>query len=94
VQGDTVLLLLNGGSAPAHFRLPPQEKPGNWMLLIDTSSETHMLSSREATDVTLEPYSLMLFRFGEDRRVLRASAASAASGSRAGTELAEGGDPR
>jgi glycogen operon protein len=94
VKGDTVLLLLNGGNHRVHFTLPAQEKPGNWMPLIDTSSETHVLSSREVTDVMLEPNSLMLFRFGVDRRVSRDSAATAAGVSRAGTELAGTGTPR
>jgi glycogen operon protein len=93
-KGDTVLLLLNGGDTPVAFKLPPQEKPGSWMPLLDTSLETHRVSSRKVTDVTLEPYSLMLFRFGVDRLVSRTSAAAAATVARAGTDLAEAGEPR
>ena len=94
VKGDTVLLLLNGGDSPVPFTLPSQEKIGSWMLLIDTSSELPAQSPRGVTKVTLEPHSLMLFRFGVDQRVSRKSAAVAASVARAGTDLAEAGEPR
>ena len=85
VQGDTMLLLLNGGPHPVHFHLPAREQPGQWMPLIDTASETQVLPPLGEKAVTLVPYSLLLLRYGVDRRLAPGGIASSA---RAGTELA------
>ncbi|MEJ7810927.1 MAG: glycogen debranching protein GlgX [Gemmatimonadaceae bacterium] len=65
IKGDTLLLLLNGGSGRVQFALPPIERPGRWTELIDTAER----QLRPVTGgVTLLPHSLMLLRFGPDRR--------------------------
>ena len=94
VKGDTVLLLANGGDKPEHFTLPPQEKPGQWMMLIDTAAANHVATWRQEKDVLLEPYSLKLFRYGVDRRVRGMNAGAPGVAARTGTELAGAGEPR
>jgi glycogen operon protein len=85
VRGDTLLMLLNGGSHQVHFRLPRRGEPGLWLPLIDTAVASQQLSDHAAAEVTLAPHSLMLLRFSIDRRATRDSTGTAA---RAGTELA------
>jgi glycogen operon protein len=68
VKGDTLLLLLNGGEHPVHFRLPTQETRGRWSELLDTAdSSLHAVHAKEG--VTVEPYSLVLLRYGRERRL-------------------------
>jgi isoamylase len=89
VQGDTMLLLLNGGPHPVHFVLPAQETPGQWMRLVDTASDTQSFPALTEHAVTVEPHALVLLRYATERRTAPASIAAWA---RAGTELAEVGE--
>ncbi|MDQ3698403.1 MAG: glycogen debranching protein GlgX [Gemmatimonadota bacterium] len=67
VLGDTMLILVNGGDHPVHFRLPGLATPGRWAELVHTARpELHGI--RKGAGVTLEPYSLVLLRYGSERR--------------------------
>ena len=68
VQGDTLLLILNGGEQDVTFSLPvlPDEKI--WVILVDTAKDD-MPVVRE-TKVRVQAHSLMLLRFGADRRLV------------------------
>jgi glycogen operon protein len=68
VSGDTLLLLLNGGDAPVRFTLPDVEGGGIWAEVVDTAHrELHRVSEGF---VALAPYSLVLLRYGADRRLV------------------------
>ena len=67
VKGDTMLLLLNAGDAPVTFTLPHQEKRGRWAELLDTASP-ELETRRSEDEVTVEPFSLVLLRYGRERR--------------------------
>ncbi|MDQ3997150.1 MAG: glycogen debranching enzyme GlgX, partial [Gemmatimonadota bacterium] len=67
IKGDTLLLVLNGGSAPVRFQLPPQEARGQWVTLVQTATEVLYADGGET--VTLEPHSLILLRYGRERRL-------------------------
>jgi isoamylase len=69
-KGDTLLLLFNGGNDPVKFSLPPQEKGGQWTMLVNTilnvaAREPHAIGG---DGVTLGPYSMILLRYGRERR--------------------------
>jgi len=65
-KGDTLLFLLNGGGTSVQFCLPPQEGSGQWLTLVDTMvREPHALTGE---GVTLHPHSLVLLRYGRERR--------------------------
>jgi glycogen operon protein len=66
VKGDTMLLLVNAGEHPVHFRLPAQEQRGRWSELVDTASESP--GALDGDRVLVEPRSLVLLRFGRERR--------------------------
>jgi isoamylase len=69
IKGDTLLLLVNAGEKETTFTLPPapHQAPGVWVAIIDTAHPRgHTV--RENT-LTLAPYSLVLLRFGTDRRM-------------------------
>ncbi|MEO6879280.1 MAG: glycogen debranching enzyme, partial [Gemmatimonadaceae bacterium] len=67
IKGETILLLVNGGNDSVTFTMPAIEGDGAWAELIDTAQrELRVIPS----GVTLvEPYSLLLLRYGEDRRI-------------------------
>ncbi|MBC7791913.1 MAG: glycogen debranching protein GlgX [Anaerolineae bacterium] len=67
IKGDTLLLLVNGGDADVDFQLPYMEKKGRWGELLDTAGRGRF--SPEAETVPLEAFSLMLLRFGVERRI-------------------------
>jgi isoamylase len=67
IKGDTMLLLLNAGAHPVHFRLPAIDEPGQWLELTDTARR-ELRTFRRQQGVTLEPYSVVLLRFGVERR--------------------------
>jgi glycogen operon protein len=69
VKGETMLVLMNGGPHPVHFRLPSREQPGRWIPLIDTASTAMQPAPSQTDEVTLEPYALMLLRYGVERRL-------------------------
>jgi isoamylase len=70
-KGDTLLLLFNGGNAPVPFCLPPQEGRGQWTMFVNTVLNTAAHAPRAVVDgdgVTLHPHSLVLLRYGRERR--------------------------
>jgi glycogen operon protein len=67
VNGDTMLLLLNGGFDAVTFRLPDIGLEGTWVKLVDTAqAETDV---PVAAELELPGFSLALLRFNTDRRL-------------------------
>jgi isoamylase len=71
IHGDTMLLLLNASPGDVRFAMPAVEgndrRAGMWTMLVDTAhDEPHAV---QGDAVTLAPYSLVLLRFGRERRV-------------------------
>jgi isoamylase len=67
IRGETLLLILNGGDTAVHFSLPTVEGNGIWAEMIDTAyRELRVVTTGS---VTLAPYSLVLLRYGENRRM-------------------------
>jgi hypothetical protein len=67
VSGDTLLLLLNGGSEPVRFTLPSLGDTKIWVVMVDTAK--HELPVVRRGRVTVDPHTLMLLRYGPDRRI-------------------------
>jgi glycogen operon protein len=67
VQGDTLLLLLNGGETPVRFTMPSLGDQKIWVVMVDTAK--HDLPVVRRARVTVEPHTLMLLRYGSDRRI-------------------------
>jgi glycogen operon protein len=67
VSGDTLLLLLNGGDAPVRFTLPTLGEMKIWVVMVDTAK--HELPVVRRGRVTVDPHTLMLLRYGADRRI-------------------------
>jgi isoamylase len=67
VKGDTLLLLVNGGATPTDVQLPAQDARGHWVALVHTATHLHHADGGES--LTLEPHSLVLLRYGRERRV-------------------------
>ena len=66
VDDDTLLLILSNSPDPIRFQLPELADRGIWAELINTArSELTLL---EPPSVDMLPYSLVLLRFGRDRR--------------------------
>jgi isoamylase len=68
IRDDTMLLLTNAGDSDVRFTLPQIAATGRWGELIDTSRET--LRAIDTGWVELAPHSLMLLRFGAERRLV------------------------
>ncbi|HYD54325.1 MAG TPA: glycogen debranching protein GlgX, partial [Gemmatimonadaceae bacterium] len=76
ILGDTMLLLLNASDAEVRFTLPTMEdtdqtsgrRRGMWGELVNTGRE-ELTYIREA-DVALVPHSLVLLRYGRERRLV------------------------
>jgi isoamylase len=68
VCGDTLLLILNGGEQDVSFSLPALGGEKIWVIMVDTAKED-MPVVRESR-VQLQAHSLMLLRFGADRRLV------------------------
>ena len=68
VHGDTLLLILNGGEQDVTFSLPEMRDEKIWVIMVDTAKDD-MPVVRETT-VQVHAHSLMLLRFGADRRVV------------------------
>jgi len=69
IKGDTLLLLVNAGEGDVKFTVPdaPGGARGVWVAVIDTAHPRgHAV--KEHT-MTVAPYSLVLLRFGTDRRM-------------------------
>jgi glycogen operon protein len=58
--GETILLLLNGGGRTRPFIVPPLERPGEWVELVNTARPG---SRVERGSMTLLPHSLVLLRY-------------------------------
>jgi hypothetical protein len=67
VSGDTLLLLLNGGDAPVRFTLPTLGEMKIWVVMVDTAK--YELPVVRRGRVTVDPHTLMLLRYGADRRI-------------------------
>jgi hypothetical protein len=68
VRGDTLLLVLNGGEQNVSFALPTLDGGKIWVIMIDTARRELPVVRGSAVDV--EAHSLMLLRFGDDRRIV------------------------
>ena len=68
VHGDTLLLILNGGEQDVTFYLPALLEEKIWAIMVDTAKDD-MPVVRETT-IQVQAHSLMLLRFGADRRVV------------------------
>jgi isoamylase len=70
IKGETLLLLLNGAERDITFTLPTIEGDGIWAEMIDTAfRELHVVTSGS---VELARFSLILLRYGENRRMATA----------------------
>ncbi|MEO8564171.1 MAG: glycogen debranching enzyme GlgX, partial [bacterium] len=67
VSGDTLLLLLNSGEAPARFTMPTLSDQKMWVVMVDTAK--HELPVVRRGQITVDPHTLMLLRYGTDRRI-------------------------
>ncbi len=68
VHADTLLLILNGGEQNVTFSLPAMQDEKIWVIMVDTARDD-MPVVRETT-VQVQAHSLMLLRFGADRRIV------------------------
>jgi isoamylase len=67
IVGETLLLLFNGSADPLSFTLPTVDGGGIWTELVDTAERELRVVSTGC--VGLEPFSLVMLRYGENRRV-------------------------
>jgi isoamylase len=67
VSGDTLLIIANGGEADVQFGLPPLDGGNIWVMMIDTARRD--LPVVRGDSVEVQAHSLVLVRFGADRRV-------------------------
>ncbi len=67
IKGETILLLLNGGNDQVTFTMPAIDGDGIWAELIDTAHRELRVIPTGFTPV--DPYSLLLLRYGENRRM-------------------------
>jgi hypothetical protein len=71
VRGDTMLLLLNAGDTEVTFTTPAINGEGIWAEMVDTTHrELHVVASGT---LTVDPFSLVLLRYGENRRMSSAT---------------------
>ncbi len=61
MEGDTMLLLVNGGNNVERFVLPEMEEEGRWMIVVDTAVD----GPREAQEdgIPMAPHSLVLVSY-------------------------------
>ena len=67
IKGETLLLLVNGGDERIKYTLPSIDGGGIWAEMIDTSQSDLEVIARGSVD--LKPHSLVLLRYGENRRM-------------------------
>jgi len=67
IVGETLLLILNNGADGVRFTLPQVEGTGMWTQLIDTAR--YELEVVDHGFIDLAPFSLVMFRYGENRRM-------------------------
>jgi glycogen operon protein len=68
VSGDTLLMLLNGGEQDVTFSLPALGGKKIWVIMVDTAKD-ELPVVRQAS-VRVQAHSLMLLRYGADRRLV------------------------
>jgi isoamylase len=66
IEGDTLLLAMNGGATARNFRLPQTDAAGRWSEIVRTASGERRALRGEA--LHLAAHSLVLLRFGRARR--------------------------
>jgi isoamylase len=70
IKGETLLLILNGSDQDVSFTLPTVNGGGIWAEMVDTASrELHVVTSGI---VQVAGFSLVLLRYGENRRMTTA----------------------
>jgi glycogen operon protein len=69
IFGDTLLLLVNGGSRSRFFQLPKVEGPGIWNEILNTARPGSNRAVRNWA-LNLVAHSLILLRFGDERAPL------------------------
>jgi glycogen operon protein len=69
IEGDTLLLAVNGGASARYFRLPQTDVAGGWHEIVRSASDERSVLRGEA--LHLAAHSLVLLRFGEARRARR-----------------------
>ncbi len=70
VRGDTLLIVMSNSPTEVDFRLPRIEQRGLWAGLVDTARRTDdMTQIIKSECIHLAPYSLMLLRYGRERRI-------------------------
>jgi glycogen operon protein len=70
VKGDTLLLVMSNSSTDVDFRLPHIEQRGLWAALVDTNrAADEMTQIVKSECIRLAPYSLVLLRYGRERRL-------------------------
>jgi isoamylase len=62
VQGDTLLLLINAGSRPSHFRLPEVRAPARWEITLNTVRAGGRSIRRDAVNLTAHSLMLLTLR--------------------------------
>jgi glycogen operon protein len=65
MEGDTLLLLLNGGNERVRFRLPFHEPGAAWTVLVDTAADEGHAVRGQA--VALQGHSVILLRYRHER---------------------------
>jgi glycogen operon protein len=69
VSGDSLLLAMNAGDKPVTFSLPALDGQKIWVIMVDTARNEMPVVRKNS--IVLEPHSLMLLRFGPDRRIVK-----------------------
>jgi glycogen operon protein len=67
VSGDTLLIILNGSEQKVTFKLPALAGKKMWVIMVDTAR--HEMPVVKKQNVEVEAHSLVLLRFGTDRRI-------------------------
>ena len=67
VTDDTLLLIANGGESNVEFHLPTLDGPNIWVMMVDTARRE--LPVVRGPTVEVQSHSLVLLRFGADRRI-------------------------
>jgi glycogen operon protein len=67
VTGDSLLLITNGGESNVEFHLPNLQGENIWVVMVDTSRRELPVVRGERVEV--QAHSLVLLRFGADRRI-------------------------
>jgi isoamylase len=67
VSSDTLLLITNGGESDVQFTLPTLDGENIWVTMVDTARRD--LPMVRGAQVSAQAHSLVLLRFGPDRRI-------------------------